>query len=656
MATQSTLDLTTKQDIARVEEFKFESTAGRPTLFWQGKRPFRSTVYYPAQHKETYGEEVDGWLNSIFWGDNLQVMSHLLKKFRGQIKLIYIDPPFDSKVDYKKTISLKGISATNDSTVFEEKQYSDLWNNDEYLQFLYERLILLRELLAKNGSIWIHCDSHRNSYIRVMLDEVFGPENFLNDITWVRSTNPKGSQHKSAKFDQFTDTILLYRKGPEFELNTLDVRAPLSEEEILEKYYRTDDKGRYYDGPIVRSMSMGTRPTMVYEYKGFTPPPCGWRVSPQTLKRIDEEGNLGWTSNNQPFRKLRPQDDRGHPVGNIWNDISLINSQSNERLGYPTQKPEKLLERIIRAGSEPGDLVFDCFMGSGTTLAAAMKLGRRFMGADINLGAVQTTTKRLLRLKEEVGGVKQLQMGFDEEDLELNLYTGFSVHNVNHYDVFRNPVQARDLLIEALELQPLPSGSVFDAEQDGFMVKIMPVNRIATKADLRELVMNIDQREWMRRRDELGPNKPVEHIRLICMGHDPDLGAELERELSDFKLKVEVVDILRDRGDLEFKRDAQADIKVKGDKLIIRRFYPMNLLQKLSLQKEKVSEWRELVESVMIDFNYDGAVLQPQILDIPEGKALVQGEYTIPANAGTIRVKITDLLSESLEMTLPDNG
>ena len=249
-----------------------------------------------------------------------------------------------------------------------------------------------------------------------------------------------------------------------------------------------------------------------------------------------------------------------------------------------------------------------------------------------------------------------MQIGFDDEEIELSLYNGFSVHNVNHYDVFRNPIQAKDLLIEALELQPLPSGNVFDAEQDGFMVKIMPVNRIATKADLRELVMNIDQREWMRRRDELGPNKPVEHIRLVCMGHDPDLGAELERELSDFKLKVEVVDILRDRGDLEFKRDAQADIKVKGDKLVIRRFYPMNLLQKLSLQKEKVSEWRELVESVMVDFNYDGAVLQPQVVDIPEGQALVQGEYTIPANAGTIRVKITDLLSESLEMTLPDNG
>lgn len=132
---------------------------GFPELRWTGKRPYRSTQYYPAQLRESYGEEQNGWINKIFWGDNLQVMSHLLKEYRGKIDLIYIDPPFDSKADYKKKIEVCGIGkAASDSTSFEEKQYGDIWTNDEYLQFMYERLIIMRELLSDTGSIFLHCD------------------------------------------------------------------------------------------------------------------------------------------------------------------------------------------------------------------------------------------------------------------------------------------------------------------------------------------------------------------------------------------------------------------------------------------------------------------------------------------------------------------
>ena len=140
---------------------------GYPELHWTGKRPFKSTVYYPAQLKESYGESVpftdkDGntinWLNKIFWGDNLQVMSHLLKEYRGKVDLIYIDPPFDSKADYKKKIQLKAQTVTNDTSTFEEKQYGDIWTNDEYLQFMYERLILIKELLSIRGAVFLHCN------------------------------------------------------------------------------------------------------------------------------------------------------------------------------------------------------------------------------------------------------------------------------------------------------------------------------------------------------------------------------------------------------------------------------------------------------------------------------------------------------------------
>jgi hypothetical protein len=279
-------------------------------------------------------------------------------------------------------------------------------------------------------------------------------------------------------------------------------------------------------------------------------------------------------------------------------------------------------------------------MGSGTTQAVAMKLGRRFIGADINLGALQTTTKRLIFV---VDGVVQEKLD------ETPKYTGFEVYNVNNYDFFRNPVEARQLLIDALEIQEFPQGQVYDGEKDGRMIKIMPVNRIATKADLEELKANLPYKTFERRMED-NPNTPVERLTIVCMGHEPDLQASLEMELSEYKIDIQICDVLRDRADLTLKRDAEADIAIEGGRLVIRQFYPLNLMQKLSISHEYVEDWRQLVESIMIDWNYDGVVIEPSITDIPNKNELVKGIYDIPETAGTVKIKITDLLSESLEV------
>ena len=305
---------------------------------------------------------------------------------------------------------------------------------------------------------------------------------------------------------------------------------------------------------------------------------------------------------------------------------------------YPTQKPEALVERIIKASSEEGDIVFDCFMGSGTTQAVAMKLGRRFIGADINLGSIQTTTKRLLSIASDIKD-------------DSSKFTGFEVYNVNNYDFFRNPVEAKDLLIKALEIEPYASSDIWDGELDGRKVKIMPTNRIATKVDAQSITANLPYKTYEEIKSK-DPKAVVERMTIVCMGHEPDFKAAIEKELSSYKVDIEVVDILRDKKDLVFKRDSEAEIVREGNKLIIRNFFPMNLLQKLSMQKESVEDWRQLVESVMIDFNYDGAVMQPTITDIPDKKGLVQGIYDIPEDASGIKVKITDLLSESYEKEL----
>lgn len=610
---------------------------GFPELRWTGKRPYRSTQYYPAQLRERYGEEKDGWINKIFWGDNLQVMSHMLKEYRGKIDLIYIDPPFDSKADYKKKIEIKGVGkAETDSTSFEEKQYGDIWTNDEYLQFMYERIILLRELMSSSGNIFVHCDWHKSSYLRIICDEVFGNNNFVNEIIWKRKG---GSSNPSKQLDVATDTILWYRKTELAIFNAqFSKDSPETQQYIEERFNNVDENGRrFMKSPIV---SPNYRENLIYEYKGYTPPANGWSISRELMEKWDADGKLYFPERgNRIYRKIFLDEYPGQPVSNIWTDIFVINPMALERLDYPTQKPEALLERIIKMASNEDSLVFDCFMGSGTTQAVAMKLGRRFIGADINLGAIQTTTKRLINVADELNG----QLQHEER------YTGFEVYNVNNYDFFRNPIEAKNLVIEALEIQPFVQGNVWDGELDGRMVKIMPVNRIATKADLEELKANLPYKIYEKRKEE-NPRQPVELITIVCMGHEPDLKASLEQSLSEYKVDVQIVDILRDKSELQLKREAEAEVVHEGNKLVIRSFYPMNLMQKLSLQKEYVKDWKQLVESIMIDWNYDGVVMQPTVTDVPDKKEFVAGLYDIPDDAGTIKVKITDLLSESLEV------
>lgn len=612
MSNDNKLNLKFEQNIESIEDFKFEPIKGYPMLNWKGKRPFSSTQYFPAQLKETHGEEVNGWLNKIFWGDNLQVMSHLLKEYRGQVDLIYIDPPYDSKADYKKKIKLKGKEVANDNSTFEEKQYTDIWSNDEYLQFMYERLIIMKELLSSTGSLYLHCDWHKSHYLRCILEEIFGQggkdgdPGFRNEIIWCYSDAANSKKYWNTKHD----TIFFITKSSNWTFNYEKVFRPVKDSTIA-KYKYEDEVGKY--------RLFG---------KNIEGSPIRWH------RDVEKK----WEETNPELVFRHYLKDGSLPLD--WWEIHPVNQAAKERENYPTQKPEELIERIIKASSNEGDIIFDCFMGSGTTQAVAMKLGRRFIGADINLGAVQITTKRLLNVAKELTSTLQ----------EETKYTGFQVYNVNNYDVFRNPVQAKELLIKALEIQPLPNNSLYDGEKDGRMVKIMPVNRIATRADLNELITNFDYKKFEKLNED-NPKKPVEHLLLVCMGHEPSLAAELKNAVP-YNLDVEVVDILRDKANLEFKRDSEAEVVIEGGKLLIREFYPMNLLQKLSLQKENVVSWKELTDSVMIDFNYDGSVFEPQIVDVPEKNDLVKGLYDIPSNAGTIRVKITDLLSESIELTV----
>ena len=614
---------------------------GFPELHWTGKRSFRSTVFFPAQLKESFGEpDENGWMNKIFWGDNLQVMSHLLKEYRGQVDLIYIDPPFDSKADYKKKIEVRGLGkAESDSSSFEEKQYGDIWTNDEYLQFMYERLRLLRELLSDTGSIYVHMDEKRAGYIRVLLDEVFGPGNFRREIIW-DITVLSGFKTQAQNWVRGHDVIFYYSKTSNCKFNKL--RQPHSQD-YIDMFNRVDENGERY--LVAHGLTRYLKDVIEKgkPYGDVWDDLLSYQVLRKQLADVRELSQL---------KEILSSSKEAQNISNVWDNVMSFQQQptSSENVGYPTQKPESLLERIIKASSNPGDLVFDCFMGSGTTQAVALKLGRRFLGADINLGAVHTTTKRLLGIMELPGGVQTSQQGELPFDGEGKRLPGLEVYNVNNYDIFRNPIEAKELILKALEVQPVSAGQLWDGELDGRMVKVMPVDHIATKADLEGLIANLPYKTYDEIHDK-NPNQVVESFIIVCMGHEPDLKDALLKDLSKYKVEIDIVDLRRDKKMLQFKREAEAEVVREGKKLVIRSFYPLNLMQKLSQDKTSIKDWRQLVDSIIIDWNFDGGdTLQPTTLDIPKDKERVKGIYDIPETAGVIRVKITDLLSESLEV------
>lgn len=637
-----------KQEAFETFELEPQPIRGFPELRWAGKRPLTTTQFFPAQRKETYGDPLDGWFNKLFWGDNIQVLSHLVREYRSSVDLIYIDPPFDSNADYKKTVSVRNIVAQNDQSTFEEKQYHDVWTRDGYLQFMYERLVLSRELLSPTGAMFVHVGHDVSHHMRCMLDEIFGQKQFVNEIIWRKSF----AHNDPSKCGNIHDSIFYYSKTATRKWNRVLQQPDKGYVEQFFDQWDEEKQERYSRDPL-DAPRHGDGGNLVYEWNGVFPSAGRtWAVKIDQMQRYHDEGRIHYPKKVGGIPRLKKFESEfeGVQLQDLWTDINKLHNRSPEATGYPTQKPEKLIERIIACTTDPGDLVLDFFVGSGTSAAAAYKTGRRYLAADINLGAIETTIKRLNLLREAECDQKTLK------DLELGAkrFTGFELYNVNNYDIFRNPVEAKELIKEAMELQPLPTNSVFDGQRDQFLVKIMPVNRIATCQDLNEVIAGMDFKAYERRQAE-APSKIVDRIMLVCMGHEPDIGPELVKAAKPFNIEVEAVDLIRDKANLHFKRQSDAKLVIKDGHLEIAGFYPLNLLQKLSMDTDAVEDWRQLVETIKVDWNYDGAVLSPELIDAPDKNDLVSGRYPIPEDASTIRVKITDLLSESWEGEI-ENG
>lgn len=598
--------------IARIGEvkkksLKIKSIKGRPMIHWVGKKPLDVVKHYPAQLNETFGVDnppaeptyadfQERGCNLMFSGDNKEILSSLLVAgFRGKVDLIYIDPPFDSGADYVRKVKLRGVGNGNGEengnggkipadgqSLAEQIQYNDIWANDNYLQFMYERLILLRELLSEKGSLYLHCDENKNHHLRFLLDEVFGMENFRREVIW-DITVLSGYKTQANNWIRGHDSIYFYTKSENFIFNK---QKQPHRKEYLDRFDKQDDAGRwYFEGRGVRL------------YKD------------EVIKR-------------------------GKSAGDVWFDIMSFQQQptSAENVQYPTQKREDLLGRIIRASSDENSIILDCFCGSGTTAVVAEKLGRRWIVADLNKGALQITIKRL-----------QSVIGEKNEDLVEKNDNGFIHYRVNNYN-FVKQAELKKIVIAKYGVETNRNGLFFDGIVGGQLAKIVDLDRPLTRLDIQTI------------KDEIKNNRPDEtrDITVFSNGCEMEIITELAKEKNPMN-KITVRDIQRDGITTEKPAEADVSITKRGKKAKIKivDYISPSILARMEIDRtlfnEQIDDFRAQIDCVLIDTDHNGKHFNIVESDIPKKKDdFVRGEYqvSLPRAGAVIAVKIIDMLGE----------
>ncbi len=393
-------------------------------LIWDGKYkdgkkqgPVR--IALPFQTIETVNESVQErqrsleifaagreteWRNRLIWGDKKYVLPSLLPEFAGKVNLIYIDPPFDTGADFSYTATIPDHPDTTEGestffskepSIIEQKAYRDTWGRgfDSYMRWFYEAAVLLRELLTEDGTIYVHIGQNISHPVKLIMDEVFGSVRYLNQIIWRRQTAHSDVAQGAEHLGRLHDIILLYTKTESYQWQ---VQYTPYDDSYAEAFYRHVDAetGRRYRLSDITAPGKSLKGNPHYEFLGVT---RYWRFSEKRMKELYKQGRIVQTSpGTVPAQKRFLDEMPGVPLQDLWLDIKPIQSQAAERVGYDTQKPETLMERVLKLSSKEGDLVLDCFVGSGTTAAVAEKLNRRWIACDLGRFAIHTTRKRLL--------------------------------------------------------------------------------------------------------------------------------------------------------------------------------------------------------------------------------------------------------------------
>ena len=446
------------------------------------------------------GRQIKGWNNKLIWGDNKLILSSLKNgalreeiEAQGGIKLIYIDPPFDVGADFSMDIEIGGETLTKKPNVLEELAYRDTWGKgaDSFIAMIYERLVLMRDLLAEDGSIYVHCDWRVTAYLRLILDEVFGKNNFINEIIWKRTSAHSNAKQGAKDFGKQHDTIFYLKKGDKPIWNQQYV--PYEKEYVDQNYRMTDANGRRFQPVDLTAAKPGGDTS--YEWNGYKLESGRyWAYSKDNMEKFEQENRLYYTKSGLPRLKYFLEEMPGVSAQDLWTDISL-SSQSKERLNYPTQKPEALIERIIKTSSNNGDLVADFFCGSGTTLAVAEKLGRKWIGSDLGKFGIHTTRKRLIGVQRQLKAEDKSWRAF--EILNLGKYERQHYIGVNpslREEEKQKQLETREkdflgLILHAYRAETVSQFKTFQGKKAGRMVAVGAVNLPVTRLFVEEIIL-----------------------------------------------------------------------------------------------------------------------------------------------------------------------
>ena len=499
-------------------------------LVWNGKTrdvcttvlPFQTLEHIdePRTETKTQGELFDsrgrqqkGWTNKLIWGDNKLILSSLKAgalrqqiEDAGGLKLIYIDPPFDVGADFSMDIEIGGETFHKEANLLEQIAYRDTWGRgaDSFISMIYERLILMRDLLADNGSVYLHMAPNMASFIELAMTEVFGRGRMLGSIVWQRAT---AHGNVGVRYATVTDRMIVATRSENYVWGS--PYQPYSKDYIESHYSSVESEtGRRFTLRDVTAPMSRASASQIYEWHGVRPvgSRC-WSFTENRMNELFENGKIVTTGGKMPRMKLYLDEMPGIPATDLWNDISAVNSQAHEDTQYPTQKPEALLERIIKASSNEGDLVADFFVGSGTTAAVAEKLGRKWIATDLGKFGIHTTRKRLIGVQREKKAAEQDFRAF--EVLNLGRYERQAYLNVGGRLTGTQKEQAlaqkendfRELIIRAYKATGF-GGNEGAQAQDGFfhgarngrLVVIGPINLPVGRLFVEEVITECRKR------------------------------------------------------------------------------------------------------------------------------------------------------------------
>ena len=652
-------------------------------LIWDGKygpdgkrtKPVRLAL--PFQDVETVNESAQTrtrmldlwgrgqtreWRNRLIWGDKKYVLPSLLPEFAGKVNLIYIDPPFATGADFSFTAQIpedpttgdEGQSFVKQPSMIEQKAYRDTWGRglDSYLQWFYEAAILLHELLAETGSIYVHCDHRVNASARIAMDEVFGRDNFINEIVWKRTTAHGDATQGARRYDIVHDSLLFYSKNESrYVWNTQYV--PFSDDQIKQQYNKAENGRRYR---LVTPTAKKPGGDTSYEWNGVRPPEGRyWAYSRAKMREMDEQGRLYYSSTGQPYIKYYLDERPGVAAQSMWADIMLAPT-ALERVGYPTQKPEALLDRIVKASSNDGDLVLDCFIGSGTTAAVAEKLNRRWIAADLGRFAIHTTRKRLLSIPEVRPFVVQNLGKYERQAWQVAEFGQDSERAANAQSRYRR------FILDLYHADPLDGYAWLHGVKAGHFVHVGSVDAPVVVGDVRAIA----QEFW--KAAGRGAGATTNNVDVLGWDFAFEMN-ELGRKMAaDANIRLAFKRIPRevlekkavDQGDIKFFELAALDVRVGSDPqrtLVVELgdfvVPPDDVPEDV---QRAITHWSQLIDYWAVDWDYRDDTFHNEWQSYrtkKDPKLALSARHQYDARGSyTILVKVIDILGNDTTKSL----